>query len=126
MKGEKKEHMAKKDVFVTKNQEHIHTGEVPDKEIPGAKVMITVEFTSKEMNKSRLRWKVPVLAPIQRILEKVGGKFSVKTNLLRFTILGKEVNPGDLAGQYGGKVIKAMERSGEMTMDLDVEESEDV
>ena len=61
----------KEDVSASKNPEHVHTECVPDEEIPKDKVMITVEFTSDESKKSRLRWKVAVRVPIQRILEKV-------------------------------------------------------
>ena len=60
----------KGDISATKNQEH-NTECVWDEESSESKVMITVEFTSEELKKSTLRWKVPVHAPIQRILEKV-------------------------------------------------------
>ena len=35
-----------------------------------------------------------------------------------------QVNPGDLAGHYGGKVIQASVRGGEMTVDLDIDQEE--
>ena len=60
----------KEEISATKNQEH-NSECVLDVESPEGKVLITVEFTSEEFKKSRLRWKVPVLVPIQRILEKV-------------------------------------------------------
>ena len=55
-----------------KDHEHSITEAVVDKESNKGKVMITVEFTSQDLVKSKLRWKVPVLVPIQRIMEKVG------------------------------------------------------
>ena len=62
----------KEDEDQGKDHEHSITEAVVDKESNEGKVMITVEFTSQELVKSKLRWKVPILVPIQRIMEKVG------------------------------------------------------
>ena len=61
----------KEDMFATQVQEHEPAEDVPDEVSPENKVMITVEFISEELKISRLRWKVPELAPIKKILERV-------------------------------------------------------